>query len=138
MKRTLLLLCLLIVLLVIASSAALSAPDSTDRLNDLASQLNDVRQEQQSVYQNYQMTREARRLEVQEGSPPMAQHPYGLDIYTPPPGYDDVLREQQAREQRIQQYTDELRGLSARYLELERQRKSLLRQIEDLKQQSNG
>lgn len=58
-----------------------------------------------------------------------------MGINTPPPNHDDVVRAQMERERRIQHYTDELNGLSARYLELEDQRKVLLDQIKELKQQ---
>ena len=120
-------------LLLIASGAALAGSNAPDELSKLEAALNSVVQEQQSVYQNYQMTKELRLIEVQEGSPPMMQHPYGMDIYTPPPNYDDVVRTQMEREQRIQQHTSELKSLSVRYLELENQRKALLEQIKELK-----
>ncbi|OGS87742.1 MAG: hypothetical protein A2061_02405 [Gallionellales bacterium GWA2_59_43] len=60
---------------------------------------------------------------------------YGESINTPPPNYDDVMREQLEREQRIQQYSDELKNLSERYLELEEERRALLEQIRELKRQ---
>ncbi len=133
----------LLFLLLIASGTAFADADTPDKLNQLEAELNGVRQEQQSVYQNYQMTKELRLMEVQEGSPPTSGYPYGKGIYgtdlnIPPPNYDDVVRAQMEREQRIQHYTDELKGLSARYLELEDQRKALLEQIRELKQQRGG
>lgn len=128
---------IILFLLLIASGAALAGPDTSARLSQLKTELGNVQQEQQSVYQNYQMTKELRRIEVQEGSPPMAQHPYGLDINTPPPNYDDVLQAQVEREEHIQQYTSDLRRLFARFLELEGQKKLLLMQIRELEQHPN-
>lgn len=130
-------------LLLVASSWVSAATNTQDKLSRVESELNDVRQEQQAVYQNYQMTRDLRRLEVEEGSPPTSQYPYGRPIYgtdlnTPPPNYDDVVRTQMERERRIQHYTDELKGLSARYLELEDRRKALLDLIKRLKQQQGS
>jgi len=125
---------IILFLLLIASGAALADPNSSIRLNKLKAELSSVQQEQQSAYQNYQMTQELRRIEVQEGSPPMIQHPYGTDIYTPPPNYDDVLRAQVERENRIQQYTSELSQLFARFQELENQRKLILKNIKELEQ----
>ena len=122
---------ILLFLLLFSSGAALAGTNMPDKLSQLESALNGVRQEQQSVYQNYQMAKELRLMEVQEGSP----HPYGTDINTPPPNYDDVVRAQLEHENRIQQYTDDLKRLSSRYLELESQRKSLQEQIRELKQQ---
>lgn len=126
-------------LLLIASGAAF-ADEMQDRLNRLKADLDNVRQEQQSVYQSFQLARDLRLMEAQEGIPPTSGYPYGKDFYgtyinTPPPNYDDVVRAQLEREQRIQQYTDELKSLSARYLELEDRRKALLEQIGELKRQ---
>ncbi len=121
-------------LLLTASGVALPDPNPPANLNQLKAELRSVQQEQQSAYQNYQMTKELRRNEVQEGSPPMAQHPYGTDIDTPPPNYEDVLRAQQEREERIRQYTSDLGQLSASFMELEKKKKLLIRQILELEQ----
>jgi len=118
-------------LLLIASGAALAA-NTPNKLDQLKAELSRVREEQQSAYQDYQMIMELRRNEVQERSPFMLQHPYGMSMDTPPPNYDDVLRAQQEREEQILQHTSELKRLAARYLELEDQRKSLLKQILEL------
>lgn len=120
--------------LVIAAGSALAESGKPEELTRLEAALNDVRQEQQSVYQNYQMTREQRLIEVEEGSPVVVQHPYGMSVETPPPNYDDVIRAQIEREQRIQQQTDELKNLSLRYLELEKRRKALTEKIRELAQ----
>lgn len=128
----------ILLILLIASGTALAGVDTQSKLNQLEAALNGVRQEQQSVYQNYQMTKDLRLMEVQGGTPPMSQHPYGTDINTPPPNYDDVLRMQKEHERRIQQYTDDLKSMSEHYLELEKERKILLDQIRELKRQQGG
>jgi hypothetical protein len=120
---------IILLLFLVASAAAFAATNNTDKLSKLESMLNGVRQDQQSVYQNYQMAKELRLKEVEEGGPG-----YGTSINTPPPNYDDVVRAQLEREQRIQQYSDELKRLSIRYLELENQRKALVDQIRELAQ----
>lgn len=125
---------IIFLLLLVASTIAFADTNKPDNLGKLESALNGVRQEQQSVYQNYQMAKELRLKEVQESNPASAQHPYGTGINTPPPNYEDILRAQLQREQRIQQYTDDLRRLSLRYLELEDQRKALVDQIKELAQ----
>lgn len=124
---------ILLSLLLFASAAAF-ADDAQDRLQQLEADLNDVRQAQQSAYQNYQMVRDMRLMEMQESIPPKAQQPYGTDLDTPPPNFDEVFRMQMERERRIRQYTDELKSLSEHYLELEQERKALLGQIRELKQ----
>jgi hypothetical protein len=125
---------IIIFLLLIVSGTALAEPNAFVRLSQLKAELGSVQQEQQSAYQNYQMTKELRLNEVQESSPPMGQHPYGMDIDTPPPNYEDVLRTQLERENRIQEYTLDLSRLSARFMELEKQKKLILQQIHELEQ----
>lgn len=120
--------------LLIASGAALAEMGVQEELDRLDAALDGVRQEQQAVYRNYRMTKELRWMEVQEGLPPKAQHPYGTDLNIPPPDYDDVLRIQLERERRIQQYTGDLKELSVRYIELEKERKALAAQIGELMQ----
>ncbi len=110
------------------------ADSNAPRLDQLKTELDSVRAEQQSVYQNYQMIKELRRSEVQENSPPVAQNPYGTSVNVPPPNYDDVLRLQEKREERIQQYTSDLRHLTSRFLDLDDKRKVLVKQIGDLEQ----
>ena len=48
-----------------------------------------IQQEQQSVYQQFQMIQELRRTELQMENPPVVQNSpdYGMD--NPPPNYDD-------------------------------------------------
>lgn len=125
---------ILLSLLLFASAAAFAGDDTQDRLKQLEADLGDVRQAQQSAYQNYQMVRDMRLMEMQESIPPKSQYPQGTDINTPPPNFDEVFRLQMEREQRIRQYTDELKSLSEHYLELEQERKALLGQIRELKQ----
>lgn len=126
---------ILLSLLLLVSGAAFAQSDVQDQLRLLETELKDVRQEQQSVYQNYQMLRDMRLMEVQDGIPPKAQQPYGTDLNTPPPNFDEVFRMQMEREQHIQQYTDDMKRLAAHYLELEQERKALLEQIRELRQQ---
>ncbi len=126
-------------LLFLASATALAQQpqqNAPDELAQLKESLRDVQAEEQSVYENYQMLKELRLHVVQENSPPMAQHPNGMGIYTPPPNYEDVLRAQREREDAIQLYTAGLARLAARFMELERERKALLKDIEAAQQYS--
>ncbi|WP_435627653.1 hypothetical protein [Candidatus Ferrigenium straubiae] len=124
-----------ILFFLLSFASAVACAGTQDELSRFEAELGAVRQEQQSMYQGYQMTLELRRMEVQEGAPPMGHHPYGTDINTPPPNYDDVVRAQMERERRIQRYTDDLKSLSVNYLELEKERKALLERIRELKRQ---
>lgn len=126
-------------LLLVASSTALAAAAPDDDISRLQAELGKVEQEQQAVFRNYQMTKEARLNTVQEESRAKIPQPFGVGVddfdmpaNSPPPNYDDVVRAQTEREQLIQQQTDELKKLWQRYLELESQRKALHAQIRKL------
>ena len=99
------------------------------RTRRIESALSRISQEQQSVYQQFQMVQEMRRSEQAQMQP--------LQSYTPPatpPNYDDVKREEETRAERIQQYQYEIDRLYARYRELEEQKKPLLDELSALAQ----
>jgi hypothetical protein len=127
---------ILLFLLLFVSASASAGTDASDEQGQLEAALEGVRQEQQAVYRNYQMVRDMRLMAVQEGIPPRPQYPHGMDLNTPPPNFDEVFGMQAEREQRIRQYTEDMKNLSARYLELEAERKALIEQIQELKQQA--
>lgn len=87
-----------------------------------------IQSEQQSVYQQFQMVQEMQRADMQQ------TYQSGLS-YTPPPtppNYDDVVREQQERQERIRGYGNELERLYGRYRELEEQKRPLLDELSGL------
>jgi hypothetical protein len=90
--------------------------------------LNRIQQEQRAVYQQFQMMQEMRRSELEENY-------QSSFVYTPPatpPNYDEQVRTRQAREARLQGYTNELDRLYARYRELEEQKRPLLDELSEL------
>src|SRR5688572_4111381 len=90
--------------------------------------LDRIQLEQQSVYQQFQMMQELRRSELQ-------QNYQSSQVYTPeptPPNYDDLVRDRQAQEARVQGYAAELDRLYARYRELEEQKRPLLEELSEL------
>lgn len=125
---------LLLCLLLIAPAPILADPNTPDELSRLEATLQGVLQEQQSVYQSYQMTKERRRMAMEEEYQPNTRDPYSKDFNAQWPSYDDAMRAQMERERRIQQYSDHLKSLLERYQELEHQRKSLIQQINELEQ----
>jgi chromosome segregation ATPase len=109
---------------------AWAADDIQQEVRRVEAALNRISQEQQSVYQQFQMVQELRRSDERQVQP--------LQSYTPPPtppNYDDVKREEEARAQRIKEYQYELDRLYARYRELEEQKKPLLEELSALAQQ---
>jgi hypothetical protein len=116
--------------LVLLAGPAWPADDAAQEIRRVEAALNRISQEQQSVYQQFQMVQELRRSDERQVQP--------LQSYTPPPtppNYDDVKREEEARAQRIKGYQYELDRLYARYRELEEQKKPLLEELSALAQQ---
>jgi hypothetical protein len=111
------------------------------RIAQLEIALNQVDQERQAVYQQFQMTQELRRNEVQDNNPQVIQGanttslmPYatgGLKD-NPPTSYDDQVRVLRERQERIQQYGQDLTRLYSRYAELGEQRRALFDQLMEL------
>jgi hypothetical protein len=123
---------------------AQAAPDPSTkpdpRLAQLEIALNHLSQEQQAVYQQFQMIQELRRNEIQD-SQPLTMQGYltmGGVKDAPPASYDDNIRLQRERTERIQQYTRDLSQLYARYAELGNQKRALLDQLTELAQQTQA
>jgi hypothetical protein len=109
-------------------SGAMAADDL--QLRRLEAALNAVRQEQQSVYQEFQMTEGLERSAAQ--SIEMGAAPYVPEGQAP--SYDDAVRAKQEHQERLKQYSEDLKRLSARYRELGRQASALVEQIHALSQ----
>lgn len=101
------------------------------RVVQLEMVLNQVNQEQQAVYQQFQMTQELRRNEIQDTHPLVVQGLPSMGGIKDAPlvDYDDKIRLQRERQERIQQYTRDLNRLYSRYAELGEQKKMLLDQL---------
>jgi hypothetical protein len=109
------------------------ADAATDaEVKQLEAQLLRVQQEQQSLYQQFQMIQELRRTEQEILYPPVIENSPGYSMDNPPPNYDDMVRDKKERQDRIQQYTDDLYGMYARYRELNEQKKALLERLNAL------
>jgi hypothetical protein len=153
---------IVIVLLLAVCGAAHADSNPPDKLIQLRRDLSDVQQEQAAARERSESIKDQRlkeaREEQQQGyqnklnmeprpraereatlvfTNPATQAPYSMSPETPIPDYEAVAQAQHEREEHILQYTNELRGLSARLLELEDQRKALLRKIRELEQRPN-
>jgi hypothetical protein len=94
--------------------------------------LNRLSQEQVAVYQQFQMVQEMRRSEERLA---LQRLPiYRLSPLTPPPGVDDIQRDEEARTQRLNELQAEGDRLYGRYRELEEQKRSLLDTMSTLAQ----
>jgi hypothetical protein len=101
------------------------------RIAQLEMALSHISQEQQSVYQQFQMLQEMRQSEVQDINPLVMQDMGGVKDM-PPITYDESVRVQRERKDRFQQHARELDLLYARYSELGEQKKAILEQLREL------
>ena len=87
-----------------------------------------ITQEQQAIYQQFQMIQQLRTNEERQLLPIPTTVP-------PSPNYEDITRDQYARAQRVRDLQSELDRLYARYRELEEQKRPLLDALSTLAQQ---
>lgn len=134
--------CLFLILWLLAGSAAFAqsaaqpANPPDPRLARLEAAYNRVQMEQQSVFQQFQMAQEMRRNELLEGQSNVIQRysATGMDSGSRPLDYDENVRQQQIRQDRLARYDSEISRAYARYLELGEQKKALLDQMLQLTQ----
>jgi hypothetical protein len=106
------------------------AENVQQQMRQIEAALGRISQEQQGLYQQFQMVQELRRNE--------GQQILSLQTYTQPGtlrNYEDVKREDEARAQRIRELQYELDRLYGRYRELEDQKRPLLDTLSALAQQ---
>jgi chromosome segregation ATPase len=91
-----------------------------------------ITQEQQSIYQQFQMAQELRRSDERQMQP--------LPLYGVPTSsnYEDIKRDEAARAQRVKDLQAEVDRLYARYRELQEQKKPLLEQLSALAQRTDA
>jgi predicted nucleic acid-binding Zn-ribbon protein len=123
---------ILAVLALLLSGVGSADPQTDAEIQHVESQLQRVQQEQQSLYQQFQMIQELRRTELQAENPQVIHNSTDYSMANPPPNYDDLVREKTGREYRIKQYTDDLNRVYARYSDLDAQRKLLLDRLNEL------
>ena len=124
----------MVLCLLLATGVALADPATDAETRQLQTQLAQIQQEQQAVFQQFQMLQELRRSERQAENPEVIHNSPVYSSDNPPPNYDDLVREKLAREERIDQYTTDLDNLFARYRVLEEQRKGVLERLRQLSQ----
>jgi hypothetical protein len=114
----------LICALSLAQPLAWAQGDASQRIRD---ELVLVQQEQQAVFQQFQMVRELRSELL---APPPAQSPLsGYASGQGLPNYDDQVEEQRDRSQKVADYSQEMERLFARYQELDGRRKALVEEL---------
>lgn len=115
-------------LLAVFSGACLAQSGNESQMRRLTALLDGIRQEQQSVYQQFQMTETLQRSELRDlGTVP------GIEVQEgSPPSYDDAQRAKRDRQNRLNYYADEMKRLSGRYRELANESASVVEQMRTL------
>ena len=83
-----------------------------------------MQQEQQTVFQQFQMVRELRNELL--APPAVPARPLSGQ---PPPRYDDQVAAQADREQRLAAYSQQMEQLYGQYQELEARRRALVEEL---------
>jgi predicted RNase H-like nuclease len=120
----------ILVVLALVCGQALADPATDEQVRQLEAGLAGALQEQQAAYQNFQMVQELRRIELL-GPPPLQGQ---AALYAPPQNYDDMVRAERERQERIEKYTADLARMYTRNQELQNQIRALRNQIMELKQ----
>jgi hypothetical protein len=106
------------------------AENVLQQMRQIEAALGRITQEQQAVYQQFQMVQELRRNEERQLLP---MQTYSLG--PTPRNYEDVKREEETRALRVRELQYELDRLYTRYRELEDQKRPLLDTLSALAQQ---
>jgi hypothetical protein len=123
---------LLLFLIGLLASVGYAQPEADAEIRQLQSQIFAIQQEQQSLFQQFQMLQGLRRDEQQAANPAVIENSPIYSSDNPPPNYDDMVRDKAARDERIRQYTSEVNALYGRYQALERQKEPLIGRLREL------
>ncbi len=119
-------------ILLFVSASVWAQSDNAAEARQLQAQISAIAQEQQSVYQQFQMVQSLRRDELQAANPQVIENSPVYSSDNAPPNYDDIVRQKAARDERIRQYTGEVNALYARYQTLEQEKQQLVARLRDL------
>lgn len=98
-----------------------------DDLKHLQETLTLINQEQQAVYQQFQMIQQLRRANAEPVVPPVGGGPPG--------NYDDVVAAKRSQAEREESYARELEELYRRHRELEREKRPIVENLRRLRQE---
>lgn len=121
---------MMFVLALVIPLCAHADPQTDAEARRLEASLVRIQQTQASVYQQFQMAQELRRIESAKPDP--AALPTTPQINTEPLDYNELQRLRAERAQRIKDLDAEIERLYARYRELEAQKEPLLSRLGEL------
>lgn len=114
------------------SVSGFATAGSKTQILELEAAVMQQQQEQQILFQQFQMLQELRRHETAQDD---QTAPVGSDIIMngEAPKYEDMTRQRKERSERIHRYTDQLNELYIRYQDAENERRALIEQLNGLK-----
>lgn len=123
---------LLFFCLLLVSMSVPAVAGNEQQILELEAAIMQQQQEQQILFQRFQMLQELRRHEITQVEQAL---PIGSDIIIngEAPKYEDTARQRKERAERVHRYTDELDELYMRYQETENERRALIEQLNGLK-----
>lgn len=124
----------ILILLLLMTLPQSGWPEEDRRIIQLEKALMRVQQEAQAVHQQFLMIQELRRNEIV--GPDVADLPGATAQTTPIPKYEEMVRRQEDKKNRIAKYTAELDHLYTRFSSLNEERQALMEQIELLENKS--
>ncbi len=117
--------------LIISINVLAQAPEAKNpEIIQLEQTMARVAQESQATYQQFLMTQELRKNEMQESPESIPIDLTGKSI--PIPNYEDLQRRRQEKKERMENYTADLDRLYTRYRELESEREAIFEKIKSL------
>jgi hypothetical protein len=121
----------LLVLLALAAPLCAHAGAGTElEARQIETTLGRLQREQDSVYQQFQMAQEMRRVELAKPDP--AALPPNAEVTPPPLDYNELQRLREAHQQRLQDLGAEIERLYARHQAIEAQKAPLLQRLGEL------
>ncbi|SCX24974.1 hypothetical protein SAMN05216317_12121 [Nitrosomonas eutropha] len=118
--------------LLLISMSVFAAADNEKQILEIEAAVAQQQQEQQILFQQFQMLQELRRHEIAQDDQ-AAQTGSDMIISGEAPKYEDLAIQRKKRTERIRRYTDELNELYTRYQETENERRALIEQLNGLK-----
>jgi hypothetical protein len=119
----------LILALLLLMPGVAAAADNSSELQNLYSALNMLNQQQQAIYQQFQMVQELRQAPYPVYGAAMAQQFMG-----PPANYDDIVAAQKSAIRRDEDLSQQAEQLLDQYNEVEQLKKPLQQRIYQLTQ----
>lgn len=120
----------LYLVMAVLSFAWSTAHPAGEDLKSLQDALNLLNQEQQAVYQQFQMIQQLRRSNSEPVTPPIGGGPPG--------NYDEMVASKRAQAERDEAYARELRDLYQRHRDIEREKQPVIEKIRRLREEKAG